>query len=247
MLHLKYIRFEGFIPNNPLNVVACKIYPGDQIVFTGLHNHREGQAESTINRASEIITAIAEHEQVDPQKINWFDLQTSRGFMHYKPREYTFNQVSPEWKNGRISGIKWQEGYCNQMILEDFELLIRNEEDGPLINRAARLGYLRPLSPLSGEYSFGRLLSFSAEVGAVCQAKGLTDLEDKYADRVVDIIRSLCEKLRLDPNKGESLGEIPRETLLGSDESELFSDIIKWVTEMDEDLKELFIPVLFYI
>ena len=118
-----YRRHDGAV--NPPNMVAYQRY-GKRIIWTGLHNGANNARGSTINFAETIILAIAETEDIDPRKCEFYDLQTHRGYTSHKPGDFTFNRVLVRWETGASvpTIIGWVDGRCLLGILAEWSKYI---------------------------------------------------------------------------------------------------------------------------
>ncbi len=129
-----------------LNRIIYIIY-GRQIVFSGLHNSRDGRVGSTINFAEEVILAIAVNEKIDPKSHEFFDLQTHKGYCSYKPGDYTLNMLHPVWDGlSQPVGMGWTEGHPDPQILKDFsECIWGSVTPSTPRNLSIYHGHLKPL------------------------------------------------------------------------------------------------------
>src|SRR3990167_3967397 len=73
---------------------------GRDCVFSGLET-----PGTTINFAEDIIALICEAEQLDPQQVAFYDLQTHRSYPSKEPGEYELDQLALKFGEGRF-------GFC---------------------------------------------------------------------------------------------------------------------------------------
>jgi len=134
--------------NLNLHEVEYIIYD-DHIVFSGLHNGKDGPRLSTINGAERIVTAIAKAEGIDPKKYTFYDLQTFKSYGDYRQGDYNFNRLTIDWQGGnRPYVLSWTEGHCLPEILEDFGHLIWGEGERSIPRHmAVHHGALLPQVP----------------------------------------------------------------------------------------------------
>ena len=119
---------KGRILNNAhLHEVEYIVY-GNSVVFSGLHNGKEGARTSTINAAESVVMAIAEAEGIDPRHYTFFDLQTFTSYARYQRGDFTYNQLTIDWReSGQPGQVYWKEGHGVPEVLEDFGHLIWGE------------------------------------------------------------------------------------------------------------------------
>jgi hypothetical protein len=97
---------------------------GKNCVFSGITSG----VISTINAVEDIILAIVQQEQVKPNKLTFFDLQTSRADSSKKPGQFEYDQLKVvvarnpvgETAADQISVIDWEPVKCPARVIKLF-------------------------------------------------------------------------------------------------------------------------------
>jgi hypothetical protein len=244
----KRAHFQGCMPNNSLNVVSYVMYSGKQIVFTGLHNTTEGPAGSSINFAEDIIAVIAKKENINPQGYTFYDLQTPKGYPSHEPGDYSFNKLRPQWKNGVIVQMGWQEGHCSDIILEHFGGYIRGSDHRITFrNLPQAYGAIKPLPKNYHPNTFQDMIELTVLAHDICKEHGLDGLLKTFLERIAETAKGLCNEQGVNPNDSNRFLALPRNTPLGQTSSKLFNGVCDWLKEQHVEFERSISPVLFFV
>lgn len=242
----KRVNFTDLLRNNPLNVVTYVVYPGKQIVFTGLHNCTEGPAGSSINYAEDIVYAIAAKERIDPQDVTFFDLQTMKGYIEYLPGDYRFNRLVPSWENRKIVHMEWREGHCTDTILHDFAGYIQGSDATiKFRNLAQAYGAIKPLQSANNLNTLQDVIDLVIAVNDTCDKHALKQLREVFTERLGKIVKSYCLENNVDPMDNDGLILLAKDTPLGPKSAEHFCETCAWILEQHLEFRQLITPILF--
>jgi len=94
---------------------------GDRCIFSGVTRDT-----STINAAESVVKAICAKEHVSPERITFFDLQTSRGYP--KPEsEFHFDRLVLKIEGGEVFCLDWVSTPCPNDVRSAFTSLLSEE------------------------------------------------------------------------------------------------------------------------
>ena len=111
---MKTITYASF--NGRPTPVAYYIFEGDRCVFTGITD----KGTSTINAVERIVEAIAVVEGRGIRELTFFDLQTRKGYSHYRSGEFAFSQLILSEKEGRVTSVVWRSIACPENVRDEF-------------------------------------------------------------------------------------------------------------------------------
>ncbi|MDZ7799085.1 MAG: hypothetical protein U5L76_05825 [Patescibacteria group bacterium] len=97
---LKRVMYEGAIPR--ANGYVDYVILAEKCTFTGLSE----TPTSTINAAGKIILSICREEELEPDNLEFFDLQTAKGYGSKKLGEFVYDQVKFIYHAGRPPLVK---------------------------------------------------------------------------------------------------------------------------------------------
>ncbi|MFA5070061.1 MAG: hypothetical protein WC528_02165 [Patescibacteria group bacterium] len=110
---LKRVRYEGIRRSGSGEVDYVII--NRQCTFSALTR----EATSTINVAENVIRAIAAQEGISPSRLEFFDLQTHRGYDSKEPGELEYDSLVVDYSKD-IRVIDWIPCVCPEEIQELF-------------------------------------------------------------------------------------------------------------------------------
>jgi hypothetical protein len=116
---LKRIPYRGqsFDHGEHDGILDYALLPGNRCVFSGI---TRTPAKSTVNAAEDIILNICGRERVDPCNLQFFDLQTCRGY-DFRLEQYAYSELILKFGlRGSIQDVRWDCTDCPPDVLELF-------------------------------------------------------------------------------------------------------------------------------
>jgi len=105
---------RGFGRSRGNSFVDYEIFDGNTCVFSGIT--RDGT--STVNAVESIIGAILKKEV---RILEFYDLQTQKGYDYFEPGEYEFNRLVTRGDPSEPEVVEWVEEDLPQKVREAFK------------------------------------------------------------------------------------------------------------------------------
>jgi hypothetical protein len=119
---LNYSRFAG---DNRSGEVVYQVFGERMCVFSGITSYVDSQA--TINVPDAVVQAICQEEKVEPDALEFYDLQTHQAYPRLQPGKFSFNRIYLKHKEGEWAAEGWVWTLCPREAIEAFAAYIGGE------------------------------------------------------------------------------------------------------------------------